>query len=151
MSKVSKQGNAGLDPEVLRLERELLARGREEQQALLQRPDMISPEQAEARTGISAVVLMRLHAEGQVLGLALPDGRGGCKFPDFQFEPPIRSAIPGILQAFRRGREWEAYDFLTRPEPLLGGKMVLDELRAGRLESVMRAAVAAASLDHGAY
>lgn len=151
MSKVSKQGNAGLDPDVLRMERELLARGREEQQALLQRPDMISLEEAEARTGISAAVLMQLRTEGQVLGLELRDGREGCKFPDFQFEPRIRAVIPGILQAFGRGREWQVYDFFTHPEPLLGGRMVLDELRAGHLESVMRAAFAAAALNQGGY
>lgn len=151
MSTVPKQRDDGLDPEVLRLEQELLLLGRKEQEALFKRPDMLSQEQAEARAGISAEVLMQLRTEGQILGLELPDGRGGCKFPDIQFEPQIRPAIPGILQAFGRGREWEAYDVLMHTEPLLGGRKVLDELRIGHLVSVIRAAIAAAALDQGGY
>ncbi|BAL23482.1 hypothetical protein [Azoarcus sp. KH32C] len=151
MSNIPRHEDEGLDSEVSRLERELLAHGLQGQRELLNRPDMLSAEQAEARTGISAAALRQLRIEGRVLGLELPNGKGGYKFPAFQFDPEIRSAIPGILQAFGRGAEWKAYDFLTLPEPLLGGRTVLDELRAGHLEPVMRAAVAAAALGHGAY
>lgn len=59
--------------------------------------------------------------------------------------------MPQLLALFRPRREWQLYDFLRHPEPLLQGRTPLDLLKCGRAAEVLRVAKATATLEHGAY
>lgn len=150
ISNDEKRDSEVATSDVLRLERQLLVRGRRQQRALLKQPDMLSCEEVEARTRIQPAMLNEMRVTGRVLALELPGGREGFKFPAFQFESPILQVMPRILQIFGAGRAWQAYDFLIHPEPSLGGKTPLDELRAGRLASVEKVMIVIATLEQGA-
>ena len=136
--------------DVLRLERQLLARGRRQQRALLKKSDMLSCEEVAARTGIQPATLNEMRIAERVLALDSPGGQQGFRFPSFQFEPSILRVMPRILEVFGPGRAWQAYDFLMHPEPSLGGKTPLDELRAGQHSAIEKIIIAVATLDQGA-
>ncbi len=146
-----RSGEGDIDPECEFLERKLLAQGRREQRACLKAPEMLSLAQAATVSGISARNLVRMRREGRLLALALPRSIRGHRYPKWQFEPEVTQALPTILQAFGRDRMWQAYDFLTYPEPLLAGRVPLDEMRADRTSEVLRILGAANELHHGAY
>lgn len=134
-----------------RLERTLLARGRRQQRAQLRAVGMLSPREAAAFSQIPARTLRRMRTIGQLLGLSAPGVMRGVRYPAWQFEPAIRRVLPDILTAFGKSRMWQAHDFLTYAEPLLAGRMPLDEIRAGRAADVLRILRAAADLGQGAY
>lgn len=122
----------GIDEETLALERELLALGRAEQLAVLQRPEMVRPSDA---PGKPALVL---EYEGEV------------RAPAWQFEPGVLEPVRDVAAVFGASRLWQAYDFLTLPEPLLGGRVPLDLLREGNRAEVHRVAPFVAGLEQGA-
>lgn len=136
-------------PEVRALERRLLARGLREQGRILRQSEMLTLEQAHELTGMSVRTLTDWRVKGRLLGLSRTGAQKGFRFPEWQFDERVLEAMPVILEAFGLSREWQAYDFLTLPEPLLGGRIPLEELRAGRRADVEKVLPAAASLEQG--
>lgn len=59
--------------------------------------------------------------------------------------------MPQFLDLFGRGRSWQLFDLLTRPDPLLEGRIPLELLRCGKKSDVLRVAMLAAMLEQGAY
>ncbi len=137
--------------EIAELETRLLKAGERGQAETLARPDMLDLKEASALSGIPVRTLTQMRMKGRLLALARAGARKGFRFPAFQFEPAVLEAIPAVLAVFGAGRAWQAFDFLTTPEPLLGGSVPLDMLRAGRAAEVERVLEAAAALEHGAY
>lgn len=92
-----------------------------------------------------------MRSAGQVLALSIGGVRSGVRYPVWQFEPAVVPVLSHILMAFGKHRMWQAHDFLTYAEPLLAGRVPLDEIRAGRAAGVLRILPAAADLSQGAY
>lgn len=136
---------------VAALERELLSSGDQGQRSILSRPDMLSLNAASALSGIPARTLTHMRQTNRVLALARAGAQKGYRFPAFQFERTVLTAIPAVLAAFGPHRAWQAFDFLTHPEPLLAGAVPLTLLRTGEAVEVERIVWAAASLIHGAH
>lgn len=132
------------------LESELLARGRKEQRLLLESAEMLSLHQAAAVVGVSARTFCRMRTAGRLLALALPGRKRVFRYPAWQFEPIIFNVLPDIIRAFGSNRMWQVYDFMTYPEPFLGGRVPLNELRVGRWATVRRILPTAAGLGQGA-
>ena len=133
------------------LENQLLAKGRRGQLSVLGQPDILDLHCAARESGIPPTVLREMCAAGQLLSLTIPGTDENPHFPAWQFEQPVLDAMPTILQAFGSDRTWQAYDFLTRPEPLLAGEVPLNVLRAGGRDAVLGIASAAARMDEGGY
>jgi hypothetical protein len=150
-SAALENADAGIDAEALALEQELLAQGIADQRAVLQRPEMLTLEDASARSGIPVRTLTHMRSTGRLLGLARSGAQKGFRLPAWQFEQSVLEAMPDIISAFGPHRVWQAYDFLTHPEPLLGGQVPLEELRRGRRDAVLRILRAVAGLDEGGY
>lgn len=112
---------------------------------------MLSPKEAAEFSGIPKRTLQQMRFTGQVLALSIDGGRSGVRYPTWQFEPPLLRILPDILSAFGKHRTWQAHDFLTHAEQLLGGCTPLEEIRAGRSAEVVRILRVAADLPHGAY
>ncbi|AYH43137.1 hypothetical protein [Azoarcus sp. DN11] len=134
-----------------RLERTPLARGRRQQRAQLRAADMLSAREAATVSGIPARTLRRMRSGGQLLALSARSVMPGVRYPAWQFEPAVMQVLPNILMAFGKNRMWAARDFLTYSEPLLTGRVPLEEIRADRAADVLRILRAAADLGHGAY
>lgn len=131
------------------LEADLLEAGEHSQHAVLAQPDMLDLQGAASLTGLDAAQVVQMAQEGQLLAIRI--GAGAPRFPAFQFEPAVLPCIPQVISAFGVSRAWQAYDFLTRPEPLLDGAVPLDLLRKGQFAAVARVAQTAANLGQGAY
>ncbi len=127
------------------IEGALLADGEAGQRAILAQDDMMTIEQVAERLRLPIESIHWLHDHGGLLALELEE----IRYPAFQFEPGIREVMPAILEAFGKGRAWQAYDFCNRPEPMLSGRSPLDCIRSGNADQVLKAAKAAGSLDHG--
>lgn len=112
---------------------------------------MLSPKEAAAFAGIPTRTLRRMRSSGQLLALSAHGVMAGVRYPAWQFEPLVMHVLPDILTSFGKDRMWQAHDFLTYPEPLLGGRVPLREIRAGRVADVLRILHAAADLEQGAY
>lgn len=131
------------------LETDLLEAGELSQHAVLAQPDMLDLQAAASLSGLDAAQVVQMAQEGQFIALRI--SVGAPRFPAFQFEPAVLHAIPFVISAFGASRAWQAYDFLTHPEPLLEGAVPLELLRKGELAAVARIACTAADLGHGAY
>lgn len=136
---------------VAALERELLRSGDQGQRSILSRPDMLSLNAASALSGIPVRTLTHMRQMSRVLALARVGAQKGYRFPAFQFEPTVLTAIPAVLAAFGPDRAWQAFDFLTHPEPLLSGAVPVTLFRTGEAVEVERVLWAAGSLIHGAH
>jgi hypothetical protein len=131
------------------LETDLLEAGELSQHAVLAQPDMLDLQAAASLSGLDAAQVVQMAQEGQLLALRI--GAGEPRFPAFQFEPAVLPSIPLVLSVFGASRAWQAYDFITHPEPLLDGAVPLNLLRNGHSAAVARVAQIAADLGHGAY
>lgn len=136
---------------VAALEWELLSSGDEGQRSILSRPDMLSLNAASALSGIPVRTLTHMRQTNRVLALARAGAQKGYRFPAFQFEHTVLTAIPAVLAAFGPNRAWQAFDFLTHSEPLLSGDVPLTLLRTGEAVEVERVLCAASNLIHGAH
>lgn len=132
-------------------EAELLRIGDESQRAILAHPDMLDLNAASALSGIPVRTLNHMRQTNRVLALARADAQKGYRFPAFQFEPTVLTAIPAVLAAFGPNRAWQAFDFLTHTEPLLSGAVPVTLLRTGDAIEVERVLCAAGNLIHGAH
>ncbi|SIP87984.1 hypothetical protein SAMN05421829_101141 [Aromatoleum tolulyticum] len=150
---LKSEGNddEGMDEDVLRLERKLLRQGLREQRTRLKSPEMLTLQQAAELSGIPVRTLTHMRILGRVLALAAAGAQRGFRYPAWQFDAVILEAMTGVLAAFGRDGAWQAFDFLTRPEPLLRGEVPLDLLRAGRKGEVERIVGAVVSLEQGSY
>jgi hypothetical protein len=140
-----------LDAETAAIERQLLAKGQAGKRMILSQPDMLDLQAAADLSGASIRTLTNWRQRGQILALSAPGAQKGFRFPAWQFGEPVRAAMPTIVQAFGLGRAWQAYDFLTRSEPLLGGAIPLVLLQAGQGTQVERVLKVAAGLEHGGH
>lgn len=141
----------GMNEDVLRLERKLLRQGLREQRARLKLPDMLTLQQATELSGIPVRTLTHMRITGRLLALTASGAQRGFRYPAWQFDSVILEAMTGVLRAFGQDRAWQAFDFLTRPEPLLRGEVPLDVLQAGRRGEVERILATAGALEQGAY
>lgn len=148
---VRPSDDIGVSPEALALESALLEQGMADQRAVLLRPEMLTLTQACERSGIPVRTLTHMRNTGRLLALARSGALKGYRLPAWQFEQSVLESMPDIISAFGPHRAWQAYDFLTHSEPLLGGQVPLEELRRGRRDAVLRILPAVASLDQGAY
>lgn len=149
--KPERDDDEGMDEEVLRLERKLLRQGLREQRARLKLPDMLTLQQATTLSGIPARTLTHMRITGRLLALTASGAQRGFRYPAWQFDSAILGAMARVVRAFGPDRAWQAFDFLTRPEPLLRGEVPLDVLQAGRRDEVERILETAAALEQGAY
>lgn len=149
--KSETDDDEGMAEDVLRLERKLLRQGLREQRARLKLPDMLTLQQATELSGIPVRTLTHMRNSGRLLALAAAGAQRGFRYPAWQFDSVILEAMASVVAAFGRDGAWQAFDFLTRPEPLLRGEVPLDVLQAGRRGEVERILVTAAALEQGAY
>jgi hypothetical protein len=124
----------GLGGGIARAEEE----GRRLKREILQRPEMLAPEDAADRAGISRQALDLRRRRGQAL--ALSHVKRGYRYPAWQFEDNVAAGLASVLAALSRLDAWGQYFFLTQPEPLLEGKPPLAAIRAGKLERVVQVA-----------
>ena len=119
---------------------------------VLPRSGMLTLSAASAWSGLSAQTLSRRRRANRVLALPLLDARiPNYRYPAFQLEADLRDVMPQLLDLFGRGRSWQLFDFLMRPDPLLEGRIPLELLRCGKKSDVLRVAMLAAMLEQGAY
>jgi len=144
-------GAEGMDEDVLRLERKLLRQGLREQRARLKLPDMLTLQEASELSGIPIRTLTHMRISGRLLALAAAGAQRGFRYPAWQFDSVILETMAGVLAAFGRDAAWQAFEFLTRPEPLLRGEVPLHVLQAGRRGEVERILATAAAMEQGAY
>jgi hypothetical protein len=130
----------------------MLAASEDAERLVLAGEDMLTLSAASALAGCSVRELSRRRRSNLVLALSVPGMRGRhFRFPACQFEPCVCEVMPQLLGLFSLGREWQLYDFLRHPEPLLQGRIPLDLLRCGRAAEVLRVAKNAAALEQGAH
>lgn len=103
---------------------------------LLARADMLPPDRAAAKAGITRQALDLRRRKGQAL--ALTHAKRGFRYPAWQFSEKLAEPMLGLLPQLAQFDPWAQYLVLTQPEPLLDGKSVLDALRAGELSKVTR-------------
>lgn len=149
--KSKRDDDEGMDEDVLRLERKLLRQGLREQRARLKSPEMLTLQQATKLSGIPVRTLTHMRITGRLLALTASGAQRGFRYPAWQFDSVMLEAMAGVLRAFGPDRAWQAFDFLTSPEPLLHDEVPVDVLRAGRKAEVERILAAAAALEQGAY
>jgi len=107
-------------------------------QTTLARPEMLPPEAAAARAGLSRQALDDRRKKGRAL--ALSHVKRGFRYPAWQFDDNVAASVPQVLAELRHLDAWRKYVFLVEPEPLLDEATPLDVLRAGRLERVLQVA-----------
>jgi len=140
-----------LDEAAAALERELLAKGRLSQREILGSDEMLTLDEASNVSGIPVRTLSQMRADGRLLALARPGALKGFRFPRWQFDARVLPVMPDILAAFGQSRTWQVRDFLTHREPLLAGRVPLDEIRSGHEDAVLRILKHAAEMEHGSY
>lgn len=118
---------------------------------VLARSGMLTLSAASALSGLSTQMLSRRRRANRVLALPLLGARvPNYRYPAFQFEADVHEVMPQFLDLFGRGRSWQLFDLLTRPDPLLEGRIPLELLRCGKKSDVLRVAMLAAMLEQGA-
>lgn len=95
-------------------------------------------EEAAARVGISRAAMHKRVKQGQALALEV--GRRGLKLPRWQFDEGVAAHMPVTLSALGDLSSWAKYLFLTRPSPLLGGRVPREVLASAGSDDVLRAA-----------
>ena len=117
-----------------------VARAREEGESfkreVLAREDMLSPEVAARKAGITRQALDLRRRQRRALGLT--HAKRGYRYPSWQFEDAVAEPIIEILPLLAERGAWASYLQLTEPEPFLAGRSVVESLRAGDRERVNR-------------
>jgi hypothetical protein len=124
-------------------------RGAQWMRAILDRPDMLTIEQASAQVA-SRGTLNEWRQRGRVLALKMPASTRGYRYPAWQFEDGVQPVVESILGRMSHSTPWKIYHFLTNPEPLLGNHVPLDLIRLGRRLEVERVAGARDEAIQGA-
>lgn len=119
---------------------------------VLARSGTLTLSAASAWSGLSAQTLSRRRRANRVLELPLLGARApNYRYPAFQFEADGHEVMPQLLDLFGRGSSCQLFDFLTRPDPLLEGRIPLELLRCGKKSDVLWIAMLAAMLEQGPY
>ncbi|MDM0067055.1 antitoxin Xre/MbcA/ParS toxin-binding domain-containing protein [Variovorax sp. J31P207] len=100
--------------------------------------DMLSSDRIAEILGVTRETINTRRKGGELLGLT----HGGriVRYPSWQLEGPVASAMPALMDIFKDFDPWAMYLFLTRSNPNLDGVIPLDLLRAGDMQSVVDAA-----------
>jgi uncharacterized protein (DUF433 family) len=106
---------------------------------LLREKVMLPGWKAAAMTGIAIEMLNRNAEDGRVLALSITKG-GRRRFPAWQFDERYRNLMSEVVAALEEFDPWGKYLFFTRSEPILKGKVPLDEIQSGRGEEVLKVA-----------
>jgi uncharacterized protein (DUF433 family) len=106
---------------------------------LLREKVMLPGWKAAALMGISIDTLNRNAEDGRVLALSITKG-GRRRFPAWQFDERCRDLMSEVIAALEEFDQWGKYLFFTKREPILRGKVPLDEIQSGRGEEVLRVA-----------
>ncbi len=101
----------------------------------LARADMLAPQAAAARAGITRQALDDRRKKGRAL--ALSHVKRGFRYPSWQFDDDLGDPVAQVLPELRHLDAWGAYLFFVQHEPLLDDATPLDALRAGGLERVL--------------
>jgi hypothetical protein len=109
--------------------------GTQLKRAILARSEMLRPEAAAARAGITRQALDLRRNAGQAL--ALSHVKRGFRYPAWQFDDDVAPALAQVLPALSWLEPWDRYFFLTEPEPLLEGRSPLEALREGASDAVL--------------
>jgi hypothetical protein len=124
-------------------------RGAQWMRAILDRPEMLTIEQASAQVA-SRGRLNEWRHRGRVLALKMPASTRGYRYPAWQFEDGVQPVVEAVLGRMSHSTPWKIYHFLTTAEPLLGDRIPLDLIRLGRGAEVERAAGARDEAIQGA-
>lgn len=103
---------------------------------LLARSDMLVPDVAAERAGISRQALDLRRKRGQAL--ALSHVKRGFRYPAWQFDDALAPSMLTLLPRLYAFDCWHQYFVLTQAEPLLGNVAIVDALRNGKLDDVTR-------------
>jgi biotin operon repressor len=115
-------------------------RGVERQQNILKESGgVLSGATVAKMLGISRQAVDKRRKQGQLIGLT--QGKRGYAYPAWQFEGGKTLAhLTRLLEALRNHDAWMQLAFFVNGNDHLDGKSPLELLRAGELESVLRAA-----------
>jgi hypothetical protein len=102
-----------------------------EQEERLEAADMVSVEEASALSGVPAAVLKRWAVSGRVLGLE--HGEAEMRFPKWQFDQPLRDAIPELFKALGTKDPWVVLHWLETPLESLAGRTPRAAIEQGDL------------------
>lgn len=101
----------------------------------LSRPDMLSPDRAAARAGITRQALDDRRKKGRAL--ALSHLKRGFRYPAWQFDDGVATDVARVLPELRHLDPWGQFLFFTQNEPLLDADTPLEALRAGDVDRVL--------------
>ena len=104
----------------------------------LARPEMLPPDVAADRAGITRQALDDRRKKGRAL--ALSHLKRGFRYPAWQFDEDVADAVARVLPELRHLAPWGQFLFFTQHEPLLDAATPLDALRAGDLDHVLHVA-----------
>lgn len=124
-------------------------RGAQWMRATLERPEMLTIEQASTQVASRGTINEWRH-RGRVLALKMPASTRGYRYPSWQFEDGVQRTVEAVLGRMPHSTPWKIYHFLTNPEPLLGNRVPLELIRQGQQEEVERAAAARDEAIQGA-
>jgi hypothetical protein len=106
-----------------------------EQEERLEAADMVSAGEASALSGVPSAILKRWAASGRVLGLE--HVQPGMRFPKWQFEQPLRDAIPRLFKALSTRDPWLVLHWLETPLESLDGRTPRVATEQGHLTRVV--------------
>jgi len=104
----------------------------------LARPEMLPPEVAAARAGITRQALDDRRKKGRAL--ALSHVKRGFRYPAWQFDDEVATGVVQVLCELNHLDPWGQFLFFTQHEPLVDARTPLDALRTGNLDRVLHAA-----------
>ncbi|MDM0084693.1 hypothetical protein QTI17_29245 [Variovorax sp. J31P179] len=118
----------------------LLREGKRYRRERLQAADMITVTEAASLLNVDGSTMATWIIGGRCIGLAGPDGT--LRFPRWQFEPSVWSAIQLIGRALGTQEPWLILGFLETPAPALEGLTPRVALERGTaVERVLAAAI----------
>jgi hypothetical protein len=103
---------------------------------VLTQADMLAPERAAARAGITRQALDLRRKKRQAL--ALTHAKRGYRYPAWQFADELAEPVLQLLPRLAHLDAWAQYLLLTQPEPLLEGRSIVEALRAGEHDRAER-------------
>lgn len=124
-------------------------RGAQFRWRVLTGPETVSAEDAARELGLKSRQAVDVRRKKGKL-LALPAGAGAYRYPLWQFDKGV--ALPGLedtLAALSDAADWTKYRFFTTRSVTLRGRTPVDALRAGDIETVLKAARRFAAGEQG--
>jgi len=100
--------------------------------------EMASSDDFASHAGVSRETVNTQRKAGRLL--ALTNGTRSFRYPLWQLEPTVKSAMEAVLRELRPLDPWTIHLFLTQRNPLLAGQSPLECLRSARVDDVLDAA-----------